>query len=120
MKSAPKIHASSQSYANDVAQRAKDNIAYQKSRGISVGIPPFGTVRDHNGFLVPSPYGAWLSPDGQQMAHMLFEYLTCDLDQRRIVDFRLEPWADKYLIARSEWDVADENQNGLTIQEQDH
>lgn len=40
--------------------------------------------------------------DRQDMAHMLFEYLVYDLDQRRIVDFRLKSWADRYFILRAE------------------
>ena len=50
-------------YAVDIAQRAKDSIAYRKRRGITVGLPPFGTVRDKNGYLEPSLEGAWFLPD---------------------------------------------------------
>jgi hypothetical protein len=52
-----------EAYANDIAAKAKDSIAYRKSLGKTVGMPPFGTIRE-NGYLVPSPYGAWLLPDG--------------------------------------------------------
>jgi Mor family transcriptional regulator len=38
--------------------------------------------------------------DRQQMAHMLFEEIVYDLDSWRIVDFRLKPWADRYLVVR--------------------
>ena len=55
-------------YAEDISQRAKDSIIYRKSLGRSVGIPPFGTARDKNGFLVPSPEGAWLLPSGTFVA----------------------------------------------------
>lgn len=55
-------------YAEDIAQRAKDSVAYRKARGISVGMPPFGTVRDENGHLIPSPEGAWLLPNGRFVA----------------------------------------------------
>ncbi len=35
------------------------------------------------------------------MARSLFEYLVYDLDMRRIVDFRLKPWADRFLMLRA-------------------
>jgi hypothetical protein len=38
--------------------------------------------------------------DRQQMAHMLFEEIVYDLDAWQIVDFRLKPWADRYLVVR--------------------
>lgn len=50
-------------YAYDIAQRAKDSIAFRKRKGITVGRPPFGTSRNDEGFLEPSPDGAWLLPD---------------------------------------------------------
>jgi DNA invertase Pin-like site-specific DNA recombinase len=50
-------------YAVDIAQRAKDSISHRKRRGITVGLPPFGTVRDDNGYLTPSGEGARLPPD---------------------------------------------------------
>ena len=52
-------------YAIDISQRSKDMIAHRKRNGKTVGLPPFGTVRDENGYLIPSPYGAWLMPDGK-------------------------------------------------------
>ncbi len=55
-------------YAVDIAQRAKDSIIYRKRRGITVGLPPFGTIRGKDGFLRPSPEGAWLLPDGTYVA----------------------------------------------------
>ncbi len=55
-------------YAEDISQRAKDSIEYRKAQGKSVGIPPFGTIRDESGFLQPSPEGAWLLLDGTFMA----------------------------------------------------
>ncbi len=51
-------------YAEDISQRAKDSIQYRKKRGITIGRPPFGTVRGEDGYLHPSPEGAWLLPDG--------------------------------------------------------
>src|SRR5258708_6269376 len=52
-------------YAEDISQRAKDNIAYRKAQGKSVGLPPFGTVRDEDSYLTPTEEGAWLLPSGQ-------------------------------------------------------
>jgi len=40
--------------------------------------------------------------DRQGMARNLFEYLVYDLDTRRITDFRLKPWADRFLILRAQ------------------
>lgn len=51
-------------YAEDISQRAKDSVQYRKKRGISIGRPPFGTIRGEKGYLEPSPKGAWLLPDG--------------------------------------------------------
>jgi hypothetical protein len=39
--------------------------------------------------------------DKQQMARLLFEYIVYDLDRQQIVDFRLKPWADRYLVLRA-------------------
>ncbi len=39
--------------------------------------------------------------DRQGMARSLFSYVIYDLDSRRIVDFRLKPWADRFLVLRS-------------------
>jgi hypothetical protein len=35
------------------------------------------------------------------MARHLFEYVTYDLDRQEIVDFRLKPWADQFLMLRA-------------------
>jgi hypothetical protein len=51
-------------YAADIAARAKDSIAFRKKKGITVGLPPFGTRRGENGYLQPSTEGAWYLPDG--------------------------------------------------------
>ncbi|MEO0561918.1 MAG: recombinase family protein, partial [Chloroflexota bacterium] len=51
-------------YARDIGRRAKDSIKFRKRQGVSVGIPPFGTQRDEEGYLEPSTEGAWLMPDG--------------------------------------------------------
>ncbi len=51
-------------YALDGSRRAKDSIRYRKSKQITVGIPPFGTVRNEDGYLIPTPSGAWKLPAG--------------------------------------------------------
>lgn len=57
-----------EAYAADIAQRAKDSIAYRKGLGKTVGMPPFGALRNEQGYLEPSPHGAWLLPDGRDVA----------------------------------------------------
>lgn len=57
-----------EAYAADIAQRAKDSILYRKGQGKTVGMPPFGTIRNEQGYLEPSPYGAWLLPKGRYVA----------------------------------------------------
>ncbi len=52
-------------YAEDISQRAKDSILYRKGQGKVVGLPPFGTTRDDEGYLIPSAEGAWYLPDGR-------------------------------------------------------
>lgn len=39
--------------------------------------------------------------DRQELVRSLFEYLVYDLDTRRIVDFRLKAWADRFLVLRA-------------------
>jgi DNA invertase Pin-like site-specific DNA recombinase len=51
-------------YALDASRRARDSVRYRKGKGVSIGIPPFGTVRNDDSYLAPSPQGAWLLPDG--------------------------------------------------------
>jgi DNA invertase Pin-like site-specific DNA recombinase len=51
-------------YAADIARKQIDNVIYRRSIGKTVGIPPFGTVRDHKGYLMLTPRGVWLMPDG--------------------------------------------------------
>lgn len=56
-------------YATDISERWKASIAHRKSRGITVGLPPFGTKRDpKTRYLVPSDEGVWLLPDGSWTA----------------------------------------------------
>lgn len=50
-------------YATDISMRARDSIAKRKEKGITVGRPPFGTMRDGDGRLIPSNRGAWELPD---------------------------------------------------------
>src|SRR5574341_2530446 len=51
-------------YAKDVSVKSKDNVEYRKRQGKAIGMPPFGTERDEDGFLIPTQKGAWLLPDG--------------------------------------------------------
>jgi DNA invertase Pin-like site-specific DNA recombinase len=51
-------------YALDASRRARESVVYRKAKGVSIGIPPFGTIRNEDGHLVASPHGAWLLPDG--------------------------------------------------------
>ncbi len=55
-------------YAEDISQRAKDDITHRKKMGKTIGRPQFGTVRNDEGYLIPSLEGAWLMPDGQFVA----------------------------------------------------
>ncbi|MBK8139495.1 MAG: recombinase family protein [Chloroflexi bacterium] len=50
-------------YALDASRRAKDSVQYRHAKGETIGIPPFGTIRE-KGKLVASSQGAWLMPDG--------------------------------------------------------
>ena len=52
-------------YAADISARVKDSIVYRKNKGVTVGRPPFGTVRNEDGYLIPSPRGAWQLPNGE-------------------------------------------------------
>ena len=57
-----------EAYATDISQRVKDSIEYRKSQGKSVGMPPFGTIRDDDGYLQPASTGAWLLGDGRHVS----------------------------------------------------
>lgn len=54
----------------------------------------------------------WGTPEEQQaMARSLFTEIVFDLDTRRIVDFKLKPWADRFLTVRAalyEYETDDE------------
>ena len=41
------------------------------------------------------------SEDRRGLAQNLFESIVYDLDTQRIVDFRLKPWADQFLVVRA-------------------
>ncbi len=51
-------------YVLDASRRSADSVKYRNGRGVSIGIPPFGTIRDDDGYLTPTPHGAWVLPDG--------------------------------------------------------
>ena len=53
-----------EAYAVDIGYRAKDNAAYRRKLGKINGTPPFGTKRNTDGFLMPTPQGAWELADG--------------------------------------------------------
>jgi DNA invertase Pin-like site-specific DNA recombinase len=55
-------------YAIDARLRLIDSVRHRHRKGITVGMPPFGTWRDEDGYLIPSPNGAWLLPDGTHVA----------------------------------------------------
>lgn len=52
-------------YAEDLAIRARGSIRARKAKCITVGLPPFGTIRNELGYLVARPDGAWLLEDGK-------------------------------------------------------
>ena len=56
-----------ENYALDISSKAKSSIRYRKSKGQSVGMPPFGTIRV-DGYLQPSDEGAWLLTNGSWIA----------------------------------------------------
>jgi hypothetical protein len=66
-------------------------------------------------------WAAASNEDRQGMARSLFEYVIYDLDAHRITDFRLKPWADRFLVLRSA--LYDENdgdgsqRNGVEAEE---
>ena len=57
-----------ESYATDISEKAKDGANHRKRQGKTMGAPPFGTERDEAGYLMPSPYGAWLLTNGRFQA----------------------------------------------------
>lgn len=94
-------------YAVDVSERWKADIAHRKSRGITVGLPPFGTRRNKDGYLAPIDEGAWFMPDGTWKAGKAGEqppvdgavwrgYFEC---AERILRLYSEQWAGRTKIA---------------------
>jgi DNA invertase Pin-like site-specific DNA recombinase len=56
-------------YAEDISHRVKDSIAHRKNLGKTVGRPPFGTIRDKAGYLMPNnEEGGWWLMDGRFQA----------------------------------------------------
>lgn len=60
-------------YALDGSRRAKDSIRHRKKQQVTVGMPPFGTIRNEKGYLIPSPSGAWKLSSGDWIAGQLGE-----------------------------------------------
>jgi DNA invertase Pin-like site-specific DNA recombinase len=54
-----------ESYANDVSIRQIDNTRYVNEQGKLNGLPPFGTVRNEEGFLKRDRRGVWWLPNGK-------------------------------------------------------
>jgi len=52
-------------YAEDIAMRQLDRYANMRKHGRNGGPVPFGTIRQPDGFLQPSPFGAWLLSEGR-------------------------------------------------------
>jgi DNA invertase Pin-like site-specific DNA recombinase len=60
-------------YALDGSRRAKDSIRHRKKQQVTVGMPPFGTIRNEKGYLIPSLSGAWKLSTGDWVAGQLGE-----------------------------------------------
>lgn len=54
-------------YAVDSRMRLVDSVNYRHRKGVTVGRPPFGTARNDDGYLIPSPSGAWFLPLGNHI-----------------------------------------------------
>lgn len=54
-----------ENYANDISERAKESADFRKKQGKTMGLPPFGSTRDEDGFLIPTSEGAWLLTNGR-------------------------------------------------------
>lgn len=91
-----------EAYANDIAAKAKDSVRYRKSLGKTIGMPPFGSIRNAQGYLEPSPYGAWLLPDGR--------YLPGEVGQNPPQDGAL--WRGYYDCAKRILELFAENKVG--------
>lgn len=51
--------------SRDTSDKVLHGIAHRKRQGKGWARPPFGTVRNADGYLIPSPYGVWITSDGQ-------------------------------------------------------
>jgi DNA invertase Pin-like site-specific DNA recombinase len=51
-------------YAQSISKRARDSAEFRRKQNKPLAQTPFGTVRNSEGYLIPSPYAAWLIPDG--------------------------------------------------------
>lgn len=118
-------------YAIDVSERWKADIAHRKAQGKTVGLPPFGTKRNREGYLVPSDEGAWLMPDGAWKAGKVGEeppvagalwrgYFDC---AERILHLYGERWAGRTKIAEllleEGWAWRDRNGNPVVFETED-
>ena len=119
-------------YATDISERWKASINHRKSKGITVGLPPFGTQRDkRTGYLQPSNEGAWLLPDGTWVAGKKDDqkpgeetiwrgYYEC---AERILRLYAEKWAGRDKITRKlqeeGWAYRDRNGNPAPLEVDD-
>ncbi len=119
-------------YATDISERWKASIAHRKSKGITVGRPPFGTKRDKKtGFLVPSNEGAWHLPDGTWVAGKVGEeppiegatwrgYFQC---AELILRLYAEHWSGREKVTRlmqaDGWAYRDGNGNPSPLEVED-
>jgi hypothetical protein len=51
-------------YAWEVSEKQHLSIKYRRQLGKHIGNPPFGAARNKDGYLMPSPDGAWLLSNG--------------------------------------------------------
>jgi DNA invertase Pin-like site-specific DNA recombinase len=55
-------------YAWEVSEKQHLSIKYWRNLGKHIGNPPFGAARNKDGYLMPSPDGAWLLSNGTFVA----------------------------------------------------
>lgn len=120
-----------EAYAQDVSERAKDSVQHRKRKGVTVGMPPFGTKRDANGYLVPSDEGAWWMLDGRRIAGKIGDpspesgavwrgYYKCA--ERILKLFAASVVGRDYIassLTESGWSFRDRNGNPTPIEEHD-
>lgn len=51
--------------SRDTSDKVLHGIAHRKRQGKGWARPPFGTVRNAEGYLMPSPYGVWITAEGE-------------------------------------------------------